>query len=134
MKLQDILNENVGEFDVVQTGSDTDEGDPKHYEPDVTTVYYDILKDGEKVGELETTDYFGYIHGHLYNKTLPEISGYGGPERDRDDPQAALNAFLSSKTGQRWYSNIDKYKGLPGPTNDYRLKDQSYDYRIKKRG
>jgi len=118
MKLVD-LNEAVEKFSLKKTGKHTDEGDPDHYEPDVTTVEYNIMSGGKKVGELSRDNYFGNVNGHLYNKILPNVSSYGGMG---DHPLKNLDTFLNSKSGKRWMANIDKYKVLDRPTNDYRIK------------
>ena len=119
MKIYEILNESQFNLSVEQTGTETQEGNPEDYEADVTTTEYDILQDGKKVGELAHEDYYGYIHGHLWNKDLPDLSGYSEFDDNMID---TLQRFLTSKTGQRCLAIIGKYKPLSGPTNDYRIK------------
>lgn len=117
MRFIEFLTENVATFNVVHTTTETEEGDPENYEPDVSTAYFNIEDEqGNTVGELTMDDYFGYIRGHLYNKFFPNLDDYG------NEPQEALDKFLQTKTGQRWWANIEKYKPLSGPTNDYRIK------------
>ena len=88
---------------VVKKEFDDDEED----QVAITTVYYDIILDGKKVGNLETTDYFGYIRGELHNKPLPELSAYG--RATSSSPLSNLHAFLKSKTGARWANKLKKY-------------------------
>ena len=121
-------------FDIRKVDQYTNEGDPDQYEPDVTYQTYEILYNDKVVGELNTEDYFNYIKGHLFNKDLPDISNWRQyyaldssedaelDEIENDALNDALHRFLNSKTGKKWLNNIDKYKNLDAPTNDYRIK------------
>jgi hypothetical protein len=113
-----ILNEGegMGRFSVVKKGQEMHPRGEDEWGDDSKTTSYDIIENGEKVGELEHGSYTGFTSGHLYNKHLPDISRYG------KDPLSSLHGFLKSNTGVKWIANIEKYKGLPGPVSDYRLK------------
>ena len=119
MKILEVLNEASEDYTIKKTGSSENRGDTEKYEPDVVTTTFNILQKGKIVGELKHEDYTGNLHGHLHNKFLPNLSNY---DRGEDDPLNNLNAFLKSKSGQKWMSNIEKYKTLSAPTNDYRIK------------
>jgi hypothetical protein len=113
-----ILNEGegMGRFSVIKKGQEMHPRGEDEWGDDSKTTSYDILENGEKVGELEHGSYTGFTSGHLYNKHLPDISRYGR------DPLSSLHGFMKSNTGAKWIANIEKYKGLPGPVADYRLK------------
>lgn len=109
-QMNEVFATNAKRLKVKQTGSR-----PGEY---TDLESYDVYYDSEKVGEVETGE-FGNIHGHIFNKTLPSDNNLqvsGGAVRKH------LARFLQSPNGQRWLNNIDKYRNLDGPTNDYRLK------------
>lgn len=103
------IHEGVGDYTIVKTGSHTEEFDEDEdaFESEVTYTTYDILKSGKKVGYLETESYFGYINGELFGKPLPELSNYG--HGSMSGPLSHLHAFIKSKTGAKWASNLHKY-------------------------
>lgn len=110
---------NKDRYEVRHTGTETTEGNPEEYEQDVNVFEYEILLDGEVVGEMTTDDGFGYMSGKLHDKDLPELSRYAG--YDYTKPTEALRKFLSTKTGAKWAANIEKYRGAKF-SNDYRFK------------
>ena len=61
---------------------------------------YDILdQQGNKIGFLEYEDYFGHLDGELYDRYLPDLTGY----RSRGaGPLGKLQSFFKSKTGRKW--------------------------------
>jgi hypothetical protein len=84
-------------------------------------VYYDILDSSrKKVGEVKHSTYFGTWRGHIYNKTFDfdgsDVRGGG------DNPKKNMESWFKTKTFHKWVTNIDKYKSLKTPTNNYRLK------------
>lgn len=121
MKLFNILYESQNtKLEIRLVNKQVSPGSEEDYTPDQTTYFYDVFENGTKIGELRQDDYFGFLNGHLWNKELPnDISGY---DKGGNGPQADVNAFLASKSGQRWMSNIDKYRNLEKPTGDYRRK------------
>jgi hypothetical protein len=108
--------EGMGRFSVVKKGQEVQPRGEDEWGDDNKISSYDIMENGEKIGELEHASYTGFTSGHLYNKELPDISRYGR------DPLSCLHGFMKSNTGAKWMANIEKYKSLPGPVNDYRLK------------
>ena len=66
----------------------------------VTDSTYDILdQQGNKIGFLEYEDYFGHLDGELYDRYLPDLTGY----RSRGaGPLGKLQSFFKSKTGRKW--------------------------------
>lgn len=107
------LKEGVGHYSVKKThtrNNPDDMSDDDVYENDGNDgsyTEYDIHKDGKKVGELKHHHYFGDILGKLHGKHLPELSGYG--KKSKSGPQSSLHAFLKSRTGKKWASNLHKY-------------------------
>jgi len=90
---------------VKKTGSTSGVSDPDNpYEPYVTSTTYDIVdKDGNVVGSLNSEDYFGSIHGKLFGKDLPPLSGYGGNTLEpKSGPLSKFHKFAKSKTGNKW--------------------------------
>lgn len=103
------LNEGVGSYSVKKVGVEIHKGNPDEYEEDVKTVHYDVHHNGKKVGEL--SDGLGMnLSGHLHNKNLPALNGYG---KGDSGPVSALHGFLKSKTGAKWASNLHKYANNP---------------------
>lgn len=95
-----------------------DPGEDMHGEKD---VYYDIFDSSrKKVGEVKHSTYFGTWQGHIYNKMFDfdtsDVRGGG------DNPKKNMEAWFKTRAFQKWAKNIDKYKPLKAPTNDYRLK------------
>lgn len=93
----------------------------KVIEDDYDVTYYDILDSSKKkVGEVKNTELTGLFSGHLYNKDFGfntfEVKGGG------NNPKKNMEAWFKTKAFQKWVKNIDKYKPLKEPTNDYRLK------------
>lgn len=80
------------------------ENEPGEFDSGAKRKYYDIIKDGTKVGELSYGEYFGDLRGICHGKEFPDIGGYGG-----NDPQTKLNTFMKTKTGIKWASNLHKY-------------------------
>lgn len=74
-----------------------------HWEGPYDDVYettYDILdQQGNKIGFLEYNSYFGNLDGELYDRYLPELSGYGSKGAG---PLGKLQTFFKSKTGRKW--------------------------------
>jgi hypothetical protein len=93
----------------------------KVIEDDYDITFYDILDSSKKkVGEIKNTELTGLFSGHLYNKNFGfhtfEVKGGG------NDPKKNVEAWFKTKSFQKWVANIEKYKNLKAPTNDYRLK------------
>jgi hypothetical protein len=92
------ISEGVGNYGVKKTGSRVEKG--KQSEPDVTTTYYDILKDGKKIGKLNTNDFTGNVNGSMYGKDLPDLEGYGS--WTSSGVLGNLHKFIKSNTGKKW--------------------------------
>jgi hypothetical protein len=79
-------------------------------------IQYNILNSSRKhVGEVQYDTYFGDYRGNLYNKEF-KFEGRG------DDPKKNMESWFKSNSFKKWVANIDKYKELKAPTNNYRLK------------
>jgi hypothetical protein len=93
----------------------------KTIEDDYDITYFDIMdSSNKKVGEVKHSELTGLWAGHLYNKDFSfrgyEVKAGGG------NPKKNIEAWIKTKTFQKWSANIDKYKSLSGSTNDHRLK------------
>ena len=97
---EEEMDEGVGQFSVKKRKSTVVPGSDKEMIPDVEETEFDIIHNGKVVGDLRTDDYLAYIHGSLYGKDLPELSHYG--THRSSGISNTLQAFLKSKTGQRW--------------------------------
>ena len=118
-----------GKYRVKKTSSHTTYGDPEYYEPDVTSRKYDVYKGKAKVGSLRDNDYFGGLHGKIHNKDLPyDISRYGS--KTAKTHADTLAAFVQSKTGKKWRSNIWRYsparKGKKYGLKDSGIKNEEH--------
>jgi len=105
----DVSGLSIGEID-----TETEEGNPDEYEEDVTTYTAQILQNGKVVGFMDYDDYFGYVHGKLFNKDLPELSDWRVDVYPSEDLEgyllATIERFFQTKTGQRWAANLSKYQ------------------------
>jgi hypothetical protein len=113
--LENVINTTDWKISYKKTGKDvkSNSGDD---DDGAETIYYDILDSkGKKIGKMEYYDYFSYYSGHMYNK-LFKFDGNGA------NVKSNMDAWMNSNTFKKWASNIDKYKTLKGPSNDYRLK------------
>jgi hypothetical protein len=91
------LNEGIGNYQLKKISkkkADIPVGG-EYGRPTVEVVFYEILKDGKKVGHIEYEDYFGSVDGELHGKPLP--MSYPG-----SDPKTWLHKFLKSSRGKKF--------------------------------
>lgn len=105
------INEGVGEFTIKRGESEYAPADPpEHAWLDNTYHQYDIIRNNEKVGELERDEYLRSINGTLYNKKLPRLNDYGWGSSSQ--PLSNLHAFLKSPDGKKWAKDVKELQGF----------------------
>lgn len=97
-----------GGYTAVEVSKYTVKADKESGAPEAQHTVFDIMLDGEKVGELDVDDTLGFIGGKLHGKDLPELSDYIVAR-----PLEALDNFLSSNAGIEWMSDVE-----PSPSKE----------------
>ncbi len=122
MRLSEILKADVtGVWSVRGTDQWVEEGDPDEYEDDISVWRYDIMYNGQVVGELTEDNFFGHMQADFGARTV-EISKYrkghlpGWEAEDADErvPHilGAVENYFASPKGQQHFEIMARQQGL----------------------
>ena len=127
MRLFQILKEDATRvWSVRMTDHWVEEGDQDDYQDDISVWRYDILFNGQVIGELTEDNFFGYLKADFGERTV-EISKYEpkhAPQNavvdfDSSDKEAfeghaanTIKSYFSTPKGQQHFEIMSRQKGL----------------------